>query len=50
MINVAAKVNLTEPFDMMRQEKMFLIANIVTGSKAPVTTSVALVPNSEHCY
>ena len=28
----------------------FLIANIVTTSKALVTSSDALVPNSKHCY
>ena len=29
---------------------LFLIANIVTTSKALVPSSVALVSNSEHCY
>ena len=29
---------------------LFLVANIVTTSKALVTSSDALVPSSEHCY
>ena len=29
---------------------LFLLANLVTTSKAPVTTSVALVSTSEPCY
>ena len=29
---------------------LFLLANLVTTSKALVTRSDALVPGSEHCY
>ena len=39
-----------ETTNVERRGEMFLIANIVTTSKAPVTTSVALVSNSKHCY
>ena len=40
----------THSFLLLVAWHLFLVANIVTTSKALVTSSVALVPSSEHCY